>query len=254
MPKINTDEQTFFTDSRNKLLKDQPELIELENLWSKYCFVPLDLPVYDYPEINKWFWEQSTPIRKIEEDIASRNTGDVNFDGINVYPNGDMTIPDVWTANPKQEFLGLFPELLERIMDEFPFKTIPSLKFWSSNKHIHFHRDHSEFTDYPTSFRIMLSDDNPNQTLKLIETLPNKDPDYSSMFTIPRIPETNSFVWNNLRTKHGSTYTPEYRKLLLIIGKVKLDIKKYNDLMERSVSKYKDFTLTSIRTSTDYLN
>jgi hypothetical protein len=235
------------------MLQQHPERIELEK-WSKYCYVPLDLPKYDYPDINQWIIENSAPSKKLSADIATPKSGNIVFDAVDVYPKGNIHIPDMWSTNPKQEFLELFPFFLERIMDEFPFKTLPNLKFWSSNKYVHFHRDHAEFTDHPTSFRIMLFDDNPTQTLKLVEALPDSESDYNTTFILPRLPETNSFVWNNLRTKHGSVYNPQYRKLLLILKDVNIDIKKYNELMERSISKYKDSTMISNYNTRDYLN
>lgn len=253
MAEINITERTFFTNYRKGMLDKHPERIELEK-WGQYCYVPLDLPVYDYPEINQWIMEQSSPSVKLSGDIASPVYGAVNFDAVDVYPKGNIHSPDMWSTNPRQDFLEIFPFFVERIMDEFPFKTLPNLKFWSSNKHIHFHRDHAEFTDNPSSFRIMMFDNNPTQSLRLIESLPDTDADYGTIFPIPRIPSTNSFVWNNLRTKHGSVYKPEHRKLLLILNNAEIDVRKYDDLMERSIAKYKDFTMVSIHSTSDYLD
>jgi hypothetical protein len=98
----------------------------------------------------------------------------------------------------------------------------------------------------------MLYDENPEQTLGLIRSLPDSNLRLSDKFMLPRLEETNSFAWNNLRTKHGSTYNPAYRKILIIIERYNLDIDKYHNLMERSVNKFKDYLLMCDRPTSEY--
>lgn len=245
-------ELKYFTDKRRWLLDKFPELNELEPLWGKYCHVPLDLPVYNYPNINHWIKKRLVPNRKILGDIAYPEAGDTNYDTVEVYPNNPPPVEN-WTVNLRNEFLYIFPDFMERLMEDFPFKVKPNLSFWSCNKSVLLHRDDTEFADFPSSFRIMLTDENPQQTLSLVEALPDQEPDWSTNYIVPRTEDSNSYVWNNLRTKHKSTYDPAYRKILLIIGWGGFDIKKYNDLMERSVNKYKDQLMVSKYALSDFV-
>jgi hypothetical protein len=119
------------------------------------------------------------------------------------------------------------------------------MKFWSSIKEIPWHRDQTKFTDFPGSFRISLYDENPESTLKLVDCLPDESIQDNSEFILPRLDETNSFVWNNLRTKHSSTFDPKFRKILLIIDSYTLDTDRYNKLLEKSIEKFKDSLMIS---------
>jgi len=244
-------ERSQFTINRSRQLEKYPRLAELE-IFGEYSYVPLAVPVYNYPEINQWFANHAVPNKKIKADIASPVIGVTNYDVVDVFPTGNTNKFDHWTTNPKQEFLTLFPFFMERVMEEFPFTVVPHIKLWSSNRPVRPHRDQTEFTDYPSSFRIMLFDNNPQQTLYTAEKLP--DSKMNDRFFIPRLEETNSFVWNNLRTVHGSLYNPEFRKLVLIFDECGIDIKKYHDLLERSVSKYKQQALISQYKKSDYLD
>ena len=58
---------------------------------------------------------------------------------------------------------------------------------------------------------------------------------------------TNTFAWNNLRTKHRSVYLNNgkktYKKVLFIVRQIPetpKQIQQYIDLLERSISKYKE--------------
>jgi hypothetical protein len=125
---------------------------------------------------------------------------------------------------------------------------------WSSNKEVTYHRDHTIFVDYPSSFRIMLFDENPNQTLKIYPSLPGEiiEPDHK--FILPRVKNTNSFVWNNLRIKHGSDFDPTYRKILFILDRYELDINRYKQLIQRSITKYQNYALLDSNPISSYIH
>jgi hypothetical protein len=91
----------------------------------------------------------------------------------------------------------------------------------------------------------MLYDTNLISTLRLIPSLPDTPNEFAGIFPIKLIPETNSFVWNNLRTKHGSIYIPPFKKIVIILDRYDLDIDRYNDLMARSVKKFKSQAMIS---------
>jgi hypothetical protein len=100
----------------------------------------------------------------------------------------------------------------------------------------------------------MLYDTNLIPTLSLIPSLPDTSNEFAGLFPIKSIPETNSFVWNNLRTKHGSTYIPPFKKIVIILDRYDLDIDRYNDLMVRSIEKFKSHSMISNHSLESFVN
>jgi hypothetical protein len=222
--------------------------------WGQYCCVPLDIPRYDYPEVVSWYFERAKTIHKLKPDVANSEYGMTNFDAVDVFLTSKIE-DHIWTVNPQQDFLTLFPEVIKRIFQDFPVKSIGRLSLWSSHRNVRFHRDHTKFIDYPSSFRIMLYDANPIQTLKLVECLPDQpERELITKISIPRLPETNSIAWNNLRTKHGSFFIESFRKIILIIDRYELDVDRYHELMERSVEKYHNQSMISYRNLNEFVH
>ncbi len=244
-------EQDFFIQRRKEHLDIWPDLSQTEK-WGQYCLIPLDIPRFDHPELVDWFFKSCEPTYKVSKDIANDRTGVTNFDAIDVLPTNETNQQDIWTLNVRQDFMTEFKDVYNKIMDHFPFKTLSRIRLWSSTKNVLFHRDHTKFVDFPGAFRIMLYDENPDQTLSLIESLPDTLDDLSKKFPIPRLSDTNSYVWNNLRTKHGSEFIPGFRKIIIILDRYELDIDKYQTLIERSVDKYRANCLISVR-NTKYI-
>ena len=247
-------EKDVFTERRLDQLKYNPDLLGTEQ-WGKYCYVPLDIPKYEYPELVDWYFSEAKPIYKLKPDIANSKYGMTNFDSVDVFLTGKVE-DHIWTTvNPQQNFLTLFPELVERLYKEFPLKSIDRLNIWSSNRDVPYHRDHTSCVDYPSGFRIMLYDSNPIQTLGLAERIPDQpNEELFYKFLIPKLPDTNSFVWNNLRTQHGSFFIQGFRKIILIIDKYELDINRYHDLMERSIKKYQNNLMISKKLLSDFVH
>jgi hypothetical protein len=249
-------EKLKFSESRFERLNQDSTLLELEK-WGKYCYLPLDIPRIESTELVDWFNKNKKPIIKLFPDIASHEVRGPNntsmFDSIDVFPLGNR-YPFVWSVNEKPEFLKLFPEIYENIMTGFCLKSVRKIKLWSSNRQVFFHRDGYNFVDYPGSFRVMLYDENPNPTLGLIDNLPDTELNFSKQFVVPRLENTNSFAWNNLRIKHGSNFDNSYNKILIILELCEIDIPKFNNLMERSIEKYKEFAMISNNSITDYVN
>lgn len=247
-----TTEREFFTNRRKELLLKMPDLAKVEHL-GKYCYIPLDIPRIENPDFANWFFERSKPIVKQFPDIAGESVGGSLFDAIDVFPGGDNFDYDkIWTINPHNDFLTLFPDIYNKILEYFPFNYVNRIRFFSSSRDVLFHRDHSKFVDFPGAFRIVMHDENPEPTLNLVDS-PFVKSD-RKVFNIHRLESTNSFVWNNLRTKHGSRFTPGRRKILAILDYWDFNLDKYIDLMNRSISKYQEYAMTSNHTITDYLD
>jgi hypothetical protein len=111
--------------------------------------------------------------------------------------------------------------------------------------------------DMPLAMRIKLFDSNPTETLSLL-TDPIKEHN-NTYVTLPRVEDSNSYAWNNLRTKHASTWRPNARKILFI-WRDKLanaqQVNQYVDLLDRSIAKYQGTENIWIdpNPNTDYIN
>lgn len=232
--------------TRNQQLVDYPSLADIER-WGKYCALPLDIPRIDSPALISWFFDNAQEVKKTKpEQVVADIGGPSLFKSIDVSPTGRLDQPDAWDTNWRQDFLSLFPEVYKQIMEYFPFTSLDRLRIWSSIKRIPWHRDQTWFVDSPTSFRIMLYDDNPVQTLK-VRTRINGD------FSLPRLETTNSYVWNNLRTEHGSNHILGHSKILIILERYSLDFNRYHDLISRSVDKYHKYSMIDSRPLSDYV-
>ena len=97
----------------------------------------------------------------------------------------------------------------------------------------------------------MLYDENDKETLAIQEDRPGVTSNFPRLDLV-RSPDTNSFAWNNLRSRHGSTYDASKRKILLIASPGELDLDRYEDLLERSVAKYGDLAHISDGQITDF--
>jgi hypothetical protein len=128
---------------------------------------------------------------------------------------------------------------------------------WSSAKEVPPHRDHTSMVDLPTAMRIKLYDSNPVETLSLL-TDPIKE--HNNPYTpLPTLTDTNTFSWNNLRTKHKSFKHATGDKILFI-WRDKLvtsqQVNQFVDLVDRSIAKFKDTDQIWVDSNpaTDYLN
>lgn len=245
-------EKKYFTEQRLEFLKIKPAWQSLER-WGEYCVVPLDIPTYNCPKLVNWFFKYAKPATKLKVDVASDNTGFSNFDSVEVIPEGPLHQGGIWSVNLRQDFLEMFPDIYQRLLHDFPFKSIQMIRLWSSTGNVIYHRDQTKFLDFPGSFRLTLHDSNPISTLSYIETLPDATMDYAKKFRIPRLADTKSFVFNNLRTKHGSVFLPGSRKILMILDQYELDIDRYEDLITRSISKYHKECLISSKQKNEYI-
>ena len=122
---------------------------------------------------------------------------------------------------------------------------------WSANRDVPEHRDYGSQIDAPVGIRIMMYDDNPQQSLFLRKDPPEMPNQQYEWYPTNTPDDTNTFAWNNLRQKHRSFYTKGHRKILMIISAKEIGyitntisgrklINHYVDLLDKSISKYKD--------------
>lgn len=231
-------------------------ILKCEQRWSQLLYTPLAIPKFYDEALPEWYFKNAKPVYKIKKDVATDNVGHSGFISVNVYPDGaPKETGSVWTINDHSEWIYKFPKMYQQIMDTLPFKKIKSFQMWSSTHRVAAHTDHSVFIDCPLSFRIMLYDENPVPTLALQESLPDDSWDINRPFFCEFPEETNSFVWNNLRTKHGSRHDSKNRKILAIIQNVDIDWIKLDQLLDKSESAFdKKYQLKSHRPITDFIN
>lgn len=236
------------------------EYNELEKAYGNYLFVPLDIPVIqanDQQAFLDFFHANAAYTKRIKEDIAGLPSNDTvsgykaTFKSIDSHPNGNS----IWFRNYVPELFYNFNEIFEQIYEYYPIdpKTL-SFSLWSSQLAVQPHRDESSMIDMPINFRLRLFDNNPFETLKLHLSPIDKPEVETHRFKMPL--DTNSWVWNNLRTKHSSVKLGGREKILMILyTNYNLNMNKFVDLLDRSISKYKDNVIIDTHTtSTDYIN
>lgn len=222
------------------------EIQELEHEYGRYCFVPLDIPLIRDDDFSSWYFEKAVPIKRLyNEKESNAILGSSPFLSVD-YSEWSIPSKTKWNINFQEDMFLKFPSLREQILDYFPFKELHWINIWSSYKAIEPHRDDSYYFDTPLSFRLMIYDENPAPTL-FFENQSNER-------IYPSMAESNSFVFNNLRVRHGSTYNPAYKKCIFVFWRYVLDVKKYRDLLERSISKFKNTVLIDNTPTSNYID
>ena len=163
-----------------------------------------------------------------------------------------LVLPNLFPNMQTDSFFKEFPNLWQQFNDLLPIDNILTLHLWSSYKPFTEHRDPGEVIDMPISFRIKLYDENPEETLYFFDN-PTQPHVYGEDTMVPTAPNTNSWVWNNLRVKHGSVYNSEYKKILVIATGV-INAERYEELMDTSISTYKDHCVLSKYSLENYVD
>lgn len=224
----------------------KPHIYDLESRYGKYCYTPLAVPVIQDSKIVDWFFEHCKKIVKLKPDVADTEFGYSLFNSVNVCLDDAYRAKNpIWSDNDYPKFDLEFPHFYQQLMEYLPLTKIPRLSFWNSTRPIAPHRDHNCFIDLPNSFRVLIYDENPTDTLYVYE---DSDQGPGPKVYIKRHSDTNSFVWNNLRVAHGSSYNDGYRKILLIINNFIPDHLRYIKCLEASISKYSMDALVSTKT------
>jgi hypothetical protein len=249
-------------ESKSNFMKGNNAYTEFEKTYGKYLFLPYDVPTIKLNDIEKftsWFYDNSLNATKVGKDFSYGTLPASD----NTYLSIDSSVwRTVWSKNPRPEIFTLFPELFEQIHEYMPWvgKQDFLWSLWSSRENIPEHRDITSCVDVPHSMRIKLFDTNPEETLSLRCDPPMMD--HSNEYvTIPMPDDTNSFGWNNLRTKHKSVYHGgDFKKILFIWrGQLSTDeqVTQLADLFDRSIAKYSSqpgMVWVDTNTETDYLS
>ena len=253
------DEKKWFTDQRNINLNRFNEVIknnilQLEKKFGRIGFTPLDIPVIKDEEFFNWYFENAVPSIKLNKDVATEYTGGSSFLTIDIVPEWYDVSKSIWSKNTVKDFEKQWPNLWDQFHEYLPYKNIVGLTIWSSTKDIIAHRDQSLFIDLPLDFRIVM-DKNIVDNFWISEVLPNTSVEKKlSTVNVPLNLDTNSFVWNNLRTQHYSKFYPDYKKITFIFHwSNEIDWKKYEKLIEKSINKYRGNSLISSCGIKDYI-
>ena len=237
---------------------------EFERTYGKYLFVPFDIPKiepYDMEKFKSWYYSKAINASKQIEDFASGT----HLASNKTYQTVDSTSPrwtPVWSLNSQATIYELFPELFEQIHEYMPWvgETDFRWNMWSSTTTVIPHRDHTSCVDAPLAMRIKIYDGNPIETLSLlVDPILEHKNRYAPIPNL-RNTSTNSFAWNNLRTKHTSMFlNQDYRKILFIWRdaiKTEKQVQQLADLLDRSIAKYTDTKLLLVDkySASDYIN
>ena len=144
----------------------------------------------------------------------------------------------------------LLPKFFEQIYDLLPIRYISQILFWSNQRNIGTHRDLHEQYNWPSSIRMMITDENPQPTLFLVPIDPETPAnalsgaitkDFKELSTAKFVDTTkygsNVFMYNNRQWAHGAKKIQGYSKILCSMS-IDYDWKKLEVLLDRSIAKY----------------
>ena len=248
-------------EARSNFMGSNAVYNELEKTYGKYLYIPFAIPKIlpnDQERFVKFFFDNAKHAGKQQEDLSTGTFSPSR----RTYRTIDSRSPGwtpVWTLNSEPDMYTEFPELFEQIHDYMPWVGDKNFRWnmWSSASNVPAHRDHTSMVDLPSAMRIKLYDTNPEETLSLLVD-PIKEHN-NPYVKLPTIEDTNSFTWNNLRTKHKSIKIPSSDKILFIWRDKLITAQQVNqfvDLLDRSIARYQDTDKIWIDSNpvTDYLN
>ena len=237
------------------------EITRLENKFGNCLGIPLDIPKIEVPEnfVNSYFEQAKYSFKKLPDIAgpttllsANRSTEASSFISIDSEKTSHSSI---WTKNFQQDFITEYKDIFDQINEYLPLASaIQSFTLWSSTQPVNFHRDDSSFLDLPTQFRVLLHlpTEASDTTLRLQTSAPNQQ--NCNYFKITMPAETNSMAWNNLRVVHGSTFTGHKKILFIPTCPLNIDWKKYEDLLDRSIRKYRSFAFIDTYEKEHYIH
>jgi len=234
---------------------DLPEWYDtkMKELGQKYRnirWLPLDIPKIEFPNYQEFMevWDKEAidvvrlkpctaePWTKEKHPLGKKSNYYVpQFKGLHIW----TVEPEKFYENEKGIFAHkyldhpVFKPIIDQVIEYFPFAHLSHMYIWESTKEVLPHRDQTFFWNCPTEFRIMLHDENESPTLYTCD-VEEGDVQYVDLDGL----DTNSFCWSNGSQIHGSDYFGKRKQLLCINGF--LSVTKLDELLERSVNKYKD--------------
>lgn len=233
---------------RQKSIRLCTEYSMLEQKYGKYLYVPIDVPHIQANNTGDFLQYYNKHCQLVNGPTASKST-DGRWTNLRI-KEGETSYHQLNEA---------FPELISLMKEHLPYVDNNQLEFFfvSSNCDILSHRDLGEWGfDAPTNLRVLFYDNNPEPNFYLIENRENKDRGDllptripAQAFAVPRLAETNTFTWNNLRAEHGSVKSENYTKILGYYGfSNQVDWHRYNQLLERSINRFQSQCWLSERT------
>lgn len=239
-------------ESQSNFMKGNDAYTEFERAYGKYLFIPFDIPrieAKDPEHFKTWYYENAQHAGKQIEDFSSGTFQATN----KTYQTVDSVSPGwtpVWTLNSSETIYSLFPEIFEQIHEYMPWVGGKDFRWnmWSSSAKVPAHRDHTSCIDAPLAMRIKLYDANPGETLSLLtDPMVEHTEKYIPLPNL-KYETTNTFTWNNLRTKHKSVFLgPKHRKILFIWRdalRTEKQVQQFADLMDRSIARFGNTPLT----------
>lgn len=189
-----------------------------------------------------------------KKDIFTFNVAK-NWRGIQAISGPHVTSP-IYKWN--QEFLSLFPDLMEQVKDVFPFLDIHTFHFWEQAREIPAHQDGGAADLsylFPWSYRfIILEQDEPTfyvQKLLTANQLPYTNgkerlwPKVSEEKEFLRLPkDSNTFCFNNSGCLHGSLL-PKGRKVVGFFD-AEIDFTRHLNIIKNSVENHFDYLVKKL--------
>lgn len=223
---------------------DIPRIVPDDNfleLWDTY-----KIPVLRKPGFHDAKYPFTPEEAQVEFEKNGRTNEYTQPNWLGCYALTSKNADPRWT---RSEFDGktLLPKFFEQIYDLLPVHNISQILFWSNQRYIGVHRDLHEQYNWPSSIRMMISDENPEPTFFLQPIDPETPAhalsgpmpkDYSKVKFIDTTKhKSNVFMYNNRQWAHGAKKIPGYSKILCSMS-IGYDWKKLEALLDRSIAKY----------------
>ena len=225
-------------------------------------FVVLDIPKIEMDDNFLSVWnENAIPVVRLKPDARYTWTKEEaaekeasgerfhneytqpNWNGFSIQESGNV---DIRFARQLVDGKSVFPKFYEQLFDYLPIKETRQILFWSNQRRIGLHRDLREQYPFPSSLRIMISDENPEPTFWLQPRPENSigagsekiefDP-ITARFVDTRNTESNTFVYNNRDWLHGAKKDPAYNKILCSLT-ITWDYTRLDKLLDKSIERY----------------
>lgn len=197
--------------------------------------VPLDFPKIIPNDWDEWFrvWERNKKI--VPKIQTTKNLGKVIWRGFDIYVKDNIDADDITkyhceNINCPELFNSLFDNL-----DKFPMD-LYLVRVLESTHPVSPHHDYATDSKFHSIRSLLYSN---SQCPTWYYQQDNKEKQY---LKLPD--ETNTWYYNDLVTKHGTDLKPNYTKQLIMYrGAIKEN--QLDTLLEKSITKYKDYCLFS---------
>ena len=226
------------------------KMAELGVKYKTIRWLPLDIPKIQFDDFDEFLniWDRecidsirlkpcpAEPWTKEDHPYGKySNYYKPQFKSLHFYTNNPDNFEVTERGNFAYRFYShpIFNKIVEQLHDLFPFQEIIHARIWESLKPVYPHRDETFFWRSPTEIRIMLYDKNTIPTLYIAD-IKSGNIIYIDLKGL----DTNTFCWSNGTQVHGSDFKGARKHLICIDGII--DPKKLEDLLDRSIIKYKD--------------